>query len=471
MNLDFPPQQFNLIFRQTSNDRVYGAMITNTFILNTAVYVLAQFLKDNGIVEIAFGPIFVLGLIAQLQIVQNFHERSILVFILLIAWATRLSINNYQRRNGENWKYAEMREKWMKAGRCFYYMKAFMLIYIPYSIWEVLLNFSALFVTIYTRSGINYFDVIGFAIWGIGFIIELVADNQLMNFRKNVSNKGKLLTTGLWRYSRHPNYFGEILMWWGIYIIACQVYLGFITVFSPVLMTIRLRFMTGVPIVEQRLGDRIDFIEYKKQTNCLVPWFQKKIAISEPPAPVDLEQTSRVRILNELDSVRQDSENPDQASFMNRRGEVENNFQNSFGKSLKPTVKVQPSLIEQIPSQFKLKSPIQNEKVSQNNNKAMFSLDSFVSDESFKNSKVDPSLLRVNQQSKYLSDSKISNINIKSPRNNPRPSQFANTFDNSDTYRRNISKIGRTVILSSNGSDSNIPIQTQRRSQVQSVVE
>eukprot|EP00347_Sterkiella_histriomuscorum_P021370 403334218 len=359
--------------------------------------------------------------------------------------ALQIQLGDSYLHNGEDWRYAEMRQKWMKKGKCFYYFAAFFLIYVPQSIFQVLLNSSALFVTIYTRSGLGYLDLIGFGVWIIGFIIELVADSQLLMFKKNRLNKGKLLTTGLWRYSRHPNYFGEALMWWGIYIIACQVYLGYITIFAPVLTTLLLRFVSGVPILEQKCKDRDDYKAYKKQTNCFIPWFAKELANSDTENHG--QTSSRVQILNQLDSERQDLENQENASFGKELRSDSNDFQISLKNIKKPTIKIQPHNSDQQLQYF-------NQKPVQGIDKP-FTLDSFKSDDSSKISQ-DTNILKVMQESTYLSanDSKMSKLqnNILSPQspsinmNNDSRSQISN---NNNRFLQNKSKFSTSKINSS----------------------
>jgi steroid 5-alpha reductase family enzyme len=91
-------------------------------------------------------------------------------------------------------------------------------------------------------------------------------------------NRGKLMTSGLWRYSRHPNYFGEAVIWWGIFLIACSIERGWITFYSALVVTLLLRFVSGVPILEKKYESREDFKAYKQQTNCFVPWFPRQVS-------------------------------------------------------------------------------------------------------------------------------------------------------------------------------------------------
>ena len=98
----------------------------------------------------------------------------------------------------------------------------------------------------------------------------------MQNFRDNPENRGKLIKSGLWRYTRHPNYFGEAVLWWGIYLIACSVTWGPVTFFSALFITILVRFVSGVPLLENKYKDRPEFMEYMQETNIFFPWFVRK---------------------------------------------------------------------------------------------------------------------------------------------------------------------------------------------------
>jgi len=138
------------------------------------------------------------------------------------------------------------------------------------------MSFPAALVNITNVPGLMVIDFCGLVIWIIGFLCEAISDQQLFAFMSNSSNKGKVMRTGLWSYSRHPNYFGEILMWWGIYIIALSVPGGWTAIIAPATITFLLVFITGIPWVEKAMGNNPEYQEYKKRTNMLIPWFPKK---------------------------------------------------------------------------------------------------------------------------------------------------------------------------------------------------
>ncbi len=166
----------------------------------------------------------------------------------------------------------------MAKGRAFYYFAAYMFIYFVQSIFQLIMNSSALFISIWSTKDFYFLDALGAAVWLFGFIFELIADVQLTEFRKNPLNKGKLMKTGLWRYSRHPNYFGEAVIWWGIFLIACSIDQGWITFYAALITTLLLRFVSGVPILEKKYSVRDDFKQYMLETNCFIPWFPKRVS-------------------------------------------------------------------------------------------------------------------------------------------------------------------------------------------------
>jgi steroid 5-alpha reductase family enzyme len=120
-------------------------------------------------------------------------------------------------------------------------------------------------------------DGFGAAVWLIGFVFESVADRQLQRFKADPRSKGQVMDRGLWRYSRHPNYFGECLIWWGLFLIAFSVQGGIWTVVSPIIITLVLLKMTGVPLTERTTMERRPgYKDYMRRTNTFIPWFPRE---------------------------------------------------------------------------------------------------------------------------------------------------------------------------------------------------
>lgn len=123
----------------------------------------------------------------------------------------------------------------------------------------------------------TWLDILGAAIWGIGFYFEALGDWQLARFKSDPANKGKLLTSGVWRTTRHPNYFGDAAQWWGFYLIALATGSGWWTVFSPLIMSFLLRNVSGVSLLEKNLKEtKPGYAEYVATTNAFIPWFSKR---------------------------------------------------------------------------------------------------------------------------------------------------------------------------------------------------
>jgi steroid 5-alpha reductase family enzyme len=127
-----------------------------------------------------------------------------------------------------------------------------------------------------TPEMITWLDMLGLILWGVGFIFEAVGDWQLAAFKSNPANKGKVMDQGLWAYTRHPNYFGECFMWWGIFLIAFSTPNSWWTILSPLTITAVLLKMTGIPLTEKTIvTHRPGYKEYIQRTNAFFPWFPK----------------------------------------------------------------------------------------------------------------------------------------------------------------------------------------------------
>jgi len=209
------------------------------------------------------------------------HARVILNVVLIGVWALRLGLHIGLRHKGEDFRYVEMRSNWMKHGIAAYYILAFTNVFMLQGFFSLVVNSASLYSTIYTGSNsLLWPDYLGLAIWVVGFTVEVVGDEQLKwHIKDQTPGKKKFITWGLWRYTRHPNYFGEAVLWWGIWIIACGCKWGWITVYSPICITLLVRFLSGVPMLEKKYEGREDWKQYCFETNVFVPWFYKK----QPP--------------------------------------------------------------------------------------------------------------------------------------------------------------------------------------------
>ena len=199
--------------------------------------------------------------------------------MMALIWGVRLALYIMVRKRGqgEDSRYQAFREKWGKH----VVIKSLFYIFLLQGTLQLVLVLPILLVNRSTPSEWHLFDYLGTAFFVVGFVVETMADWQMYRFKKNGANRGKLLTSGIWYYSRHPNYFGETLLWWGIGFVALSIRSGWIALLSPMLITYLLLFFSGIPILEKKYLDRPDFQKYKAQTSAFIPWFKRKSLTSE----------------------------------------------------------------------------------------------------------------------------------------------------------------------------------------------
>ena len=147
-----------------------------------------------------------------------------------------------------------MRKRWTEAGgQCGYYWRTFLYVFGMQGLFSLIVNSAALYVYIYSASGSHliWSDYAGIVVWILGFAIEWIGDNQLKNhLADKTPGKKKFIQHGLWRYTRHPNYFGEAVLWWGIWLLAVSVEWGWVTFYAPLFIGLLVRYVSGVPLLE-----------------------------------------------------------------------------------------------------------------------------------------------------------------------------------------------------------------------------
>lgn len=222
--------------------------------------------KRNDVADVAWGLGFVW--VAWLAFFMGeATERAWLVNMLVTVWGVRLAVHIHKRNKGksEDFRYAQWRSEWKH-----FYLRSFFQVFMLQGLFLLIIAWPVMFINLAAPKAWHLWDVAGMGVWLIGFGFESIGDYQLAQFKKNPAHRGKLITTGLWRYSRHPNYFGEAVQWWGIFMIACAVS-GWFTVVSPLLITYLLRYVSGVPMLERKYATHPEFEAYKRQTSVFFP--------------------------------------------------------------------------------------------------------------------------------------------------------------------------------------------------------
>lgn len=192
---------------------------------------------------------------------------------MVTAWGLRLAWYVHARNVGraEDSRYAQWRREWGKT----FVVRSYLQVYL---LQGILLFFVCLPVLWAHRGGgvpLGVFDAVGILIWCAGFCFETVADFQLLRFLKNPDRGGKLLKSGLWAYSRHPNYFGEVALWWGLWLFVLPVPGAWMSVIGPVLISFLILRVSGIPMLERKMADHPEFAEYARSVNVFFPWFPK----------------------------------------------------------------------------------------------------------------------------------------------------------------------------------------------------
>ena len=239
-------------------------------------FIASIVLERNDIADTAWGAGFVVLAWYHLFVMADPTDRSFLLALLVTIWGVRLvwHINRRNHGKSEDFRYSAWREQWGKYVYIRSYLQVFLL---QGALLVVIASAYVLALRSPYRVALGVIDWIGLGVWIVGFLFESISDWQLMQFKKRSKHTGAVYTGGLWKFSRHPNYFGEVMQWWGIYIIAAGVLESWLwAMLSPITITVLIVFVSGVPLLERRYAGHKDWEEYKKRTNIFIPGLPKR---------------------------------------------------------------------------------------------------------------------------------------------------------------------------------------------------
>ena len=240
----------------------------------TPLWALSVRLRDSSIVDIFWGLGFVLVAWVTFAVAEGHLERKLVLAGLTTLWGIRLSVFLALRNlgHGEDARYSAMRHR---HGPSWWWRSFF----IVFALQGVLLFVVSLPVQVAQHAEqppLGALDALGALVTLTGVLFETLGDWQLARFRSQPENKGLIMTSGLWRFTRHPNYFGDFLVWWGLFVIACATANAWFTVVGPVVMSILLMRVSGVTLLEKTMRKRPGYAEYAARTNAFFPWPPKK---------------------------------------------------------------------------------------------------------------------------------------------------------------------------------------------------
>ena len=238
------------------------------------VFLIGQIQKDNSLVDIAWGSGFVLSALYNFFRNPDWGFKGILVTLCISIWGIRLTYHIAKRNLGkpEDYRYVNMRTQW---GTNFVWLKAFFQVYFLQMLIMYIVNLPVIYANV-TSQTLHWFNWIGLFLWALGFFFESFGDYQLKQFKKDPNSKGKIMDRGLWALTRHPNYFGDSCMWFGIFFLSITNLYGLWILIGPALMTFFLVFVSGVRLLEKKYEGNKEFETYKKRTSAFIPWFPKK---------------------------------------------------------------------------------------------------------------------------------------------------------------------------------------------------
>ena len=254
---------------------LFGVNLLAVLLFMCAGWIISLIRKNAAIADSFWGLGFVLIVWLTFFQADGYFWRQLLLLLLATTWGVRLfiHISTRSRGKGEDPRYAAWRKEY---GERFWIVSLYRVFLVQaLFLWVIALGLQWGQIPEYPAH-LTWLDAAGALIWIAGFTTETVADYQLRAFLSDPANKGRVMDRGLWRYSRHPNYFGESLVWWGIFVIVLSVPWGILTVISPLLITYTLLRLTGVSLMEQtEFSDNPEYQAYIERTSAFIPWLPK----------------------------------------------------------------------------------------------------------------------------------------------------------------------------------------------------
>ncbi len=239
------------------------------------VFILAAYLRRNDIADVFWGLGFLVAAAGAImgsgitESLQNLQVTELTILFCVGVWALRLAYHigrRFLKSHEEDVRYANWRKEWGSGWLLRTYLQVFLL----QAVFLIIISLPVLRSIALAPRSFTYAVGIGLLVWIFGFIFEAVGDEQLRRFKLNPSNKGRLMDRGLWSWSRHPNYFGEVVQWWGIFLM-CVEPGGWWLIISPIVITFLILKVSGVPMLEKLMEGRPGFAEYKQRTALFFP--------------------------------------------------------------------------------------------------------------------------------------------------------------------------------------------------------
>jgi steroid 5-alpha reductase family enzyme len=249
---------------------LFALAVALAFIIQWLAFIPAYILQTEKFYDLTGSLTYITIMIISVLLSPTVDGRSLLLMALVVIWAGRLGTFLFRRiqKSGKDERFDELKPSFFR----------FLNTWTLQGLWVTFTASAALVaITNSVRKDLGWFALAGFLVWAFGFAIEVVADAQKSRFKADPTNEGNFISSGLWAWSRHPNYFGEIVLWIGIAIIALPVLRGWqwVSMISPVFVTLLITQVSGVPMLEKRADDtwggQENYEQYKEKTPVLIP--------------------------------------------------------------------------------------------------------------------------------------------------------------------------------------------------------
>lgn len=239
------------------------------------LFIVSVLIKRNDIADIAWGTGILLVGVTSFLLQTEPNQLTNILLLLVALWGLRLTLRILLRniKKEEDYRYKKWRDEWGS----WFYLRSYFQVYLLQGFLMIVVGYPVLHASVFgSTETVGLLTFVGLLIWGTGYFFEVVGDWQLDRFINSKPAAGTVLSTGLWHYTRHPNYFGEVTMWWGIWVMLAGTSMSFIALVSPLMITYLILKVSGIPMLEKRFEGNTQFEAYKQKTNAFFPWKPKK---------------------------------------------------------------------------------------------------------------------------------------------------------------------------------------------------
>jgi len=257
--------------------KMFGASFTLNLLLMLGLWIIYLVRRNAGILDMAWGIGFILAAWSYFFLGRGDFFKMLIMTLMVTLWAGRLTRHlylRYRKSEGEGSRYQYIRQQWKAHSENLF----FLMLFIFQGVLIVILSLPFFLVGFGSHSQWSMWEGWGILLWAVGVIGESFADSQLTSFLEDPENRGRVCRKGLWRFSRHPNYFFEVIVWIGFCLFAIPSNAGWLAIFSPLIMLGLLLKITGIPLTEaDAIGSKGEqYRDYQRTTSLFIPWFPKK---------------------------------------------------------------------------------------------------------------------------------------------------------------------------------------------------